>query len=64
MVSPFVKNLKKLNLMDNTIGDKGLILLSESESMSKLEVLNLENTGITSIGILALSQSSYLKNLQ
>ena len=50
--------------MDNSIGDKGVFLLSESKSMTKLEVLNLENTGVSSTGILALSQSPYLKNLQ
>ena len=50
--------------MSNAVGDKGLLLLAESPNLSKLESLNLENTGITALGVLALSRSSHLNQLR
>jgi len=62
--SPYLKNLKKLNLPYNDIGDNGLKYLSNSENMANLKYLDITDNNVTSEGIRALSSSQHFSNLE
>ena len=59
-----MKNLKKLNLGNNNIGDIGLKHLSNSENMDHLKYLNINDCNYSSEGIRALSSSPHFSNLE
>jgi len=58
-----LKNLRKLILNYNFIGDEGAEALANSFYLSKLKVLSLEENPISSIGEWKLKKSNTLKNL-
>ena len=55
--SPHLGNLKSLNLMDNAIGDKGMVALCGAEALAGLRALNIEACGVTLTGLKALAVS-------
>ena len=57
------KNLKTLNLNDNSIGDEGAKILAATNHLSQLEKLTLEENQIGPIGAKALAESTSLQNL-
>ena len=62
--SPYLRNLKTLNLGYNNIGDVGLKYLSNSENMDHLKYLLINNCNYSSEGIRALSLSPHFSNLK
>ena len=64
--SPYLKNLKNLNLpcTYHDFGDNGLKYLSNSENIANLKYLDITHSNVTSEGIRALSSSQRFSNLE
>lgn len=64
--SPFLKNLKKLDLHDTSICDKGLSYLLKSENCTNLQYLDISMNSkkITDETFKAIANSNYLKSLK
>ena len=60
--SEFVNNLINLSLAENTkIGDSGIRIMKEHKGWSKLNVLNLNYTGLTDKSLIYLSEAMFPK---
>ncbi|MBI1331329.1 MAG: hypothetical protein GC165_00455 [Armatimonadetes bacterium] len=58
------RNLKRLHLEYNKIGDAGVEILAGSARLSNLSLLWLTDCGLTPAGVGFLASSAYLKNLE
>ncbi|MBS1729100.1 MAG: hypothetical protein JST51_20460 [Armatimonadetes bacterium] len=58
------RNLKRLHLEYNKIGDTGVETLAGSARLSNLTLLWLTDCGLTAAGVGFLANSAYLKNLE
>lgn len=58
------RDLRKLRLTQNFIGDAGLALLSKYEALKSLESLDIQVNGLSSLGLDALEQGPAFANLQ
>ena len=66
MNAEFISNLKLLSLNDNLkIGDTGIKIMTEQKSLKKLEILDLNRTGLSDISLVYIENSKFskLKNL-
>ena len=55
----FINNLIVLSLSDNlNIGDTGIRYIKENKKWNKLKILNLENIGLTDVGLNYLNQAT------
>ena len=60
--SEFVNNLINLSLAENTkIGDSGIRIMKEQKGWSKLNILNLNYTGLTDKALIYLSEAMFPK---
>jgi hypothetical protein len=62
--SPFVTQLRVLNLGENHIGSKGAAVLAKSPNLANLEDLDIRHNSVGQDGIWAVARSPYLKKLQ
>ena len=62
MKSEFISKLRFLSLDDNLkIGDTGIKIISEQKSLTNLEILNLQRTGLTDISLAYIENSKFWK---
>ena len=62
--SPYLTDLRELNLSANGISVRGVRALAESSNLARLRVLRLTHSGFGREGALALARSPYLNRLR